>query len=190
MATLSTVTPSGHIPIELLQDITPAVRVSGCPHRTFPSDPERVDSQGKPRRLEWMVSQQEVEEFLRYNRPGKPPLFRVAHDLVQNAHIEAFQSQVAQIVGPLLDERVGPVRDKFRALEVVISRLQIAERRQTDLESMVVELQAVVARVAALEASLHEVSERQDKPVAAGKRPGRPRKEEGTEDLTPGTTTP
>jgi len=156
--------PGEKIPVELCRDIKPNVYIAREGQLTFPPDPRYPGPDGKPRRLEW-VRQASAAQTLtgeKYNKRGRPIVFKIAHDLLEKGQIENLQGQLRQAAGGMIDEAASEFNE---ALTDVSARLANVEKQMPameqrfvaqagPIESLTTMLSGVASQVEELEARL------------------------------------
>ena len=129
-------TPAGLTPVECISRTTrPSRYISGMGTLTWAPKSDYPDEEGQPRRIEWLKDPKEVEYLL---AAYSPPVFRIAHDLVQQAHDQAVVGYVQSAVERLLqgqqilvqDPRVDALLEQFEALLERMEALESKPRRR------------------------------------------------------------
>lgn len=116
----------GHIPVEYHGDSTTlGIPVSGAGKLEFPADPRFGG-----RRLEWLHSDAQVQKILAFNRPGRPPLFEVASDILAGQ----ADADLTQTVRKLTDERFDSVEERMEALAALTDQVNELVRRLGEVE--------------------------------------------------------
>lgn len=100
----------GHIPLELLDlKATPRIEYYGRSRLTFPARPELGG-----RRVEYVDDEQKAVAICQqFNRPGKPPLFRIAADLLHNKDQDERRALLAGDLEAILGDRLRAIEAKL-----------------------------------------------------------------------------
>jgi len=158
----------GYIPLELVGDVAPTwdgVREPGYDFFTFPPSSTHfrtetiIDEQGNvtgeqklPRRIEWLPSLELAEKLKsRLNRPNRPPMLRIAHDLLGLQQSAGFAEQVEKVL-----QQAGISLDRVGQLENAVDEA-VKQVKQVGAELATSALAEFQGRLDELEAKVNSV---------------------------------